>query len=65
MPQVPDMHGFPDEYFRIRAAGTQDYWTVHAVETSLDGNALHLWPSKKDVNAVRQQYYHLSHHSLT
>ena len=64
MPQVPEMHGFPAGYFRIRAAGTQHYWTVHKFETVHDGNALQLWSLKND-SAVRQQYYHLSHHLLT
>ncbi|KAF8968719.1 hypothetical protein BDZ97DRAFT_1797665 [Flammula alnicola] len=35
--------GFPTGYFRIRAAGTQHYWSVHYGETSHDGNAICLW----------------------
>ncbi|PPQ97840.1 hypothetical protein CVT26_012936 [Gymnopilus dilepis] len=35
--------GFPAGYFRIRAAGTNFYWSVHCGDIHEDGNALHLW----------------------
>ena len=35
--------GFPAGYFRIRAAGTNFYWSVHYGDIHEDGNALHLW----------------------
>ncbi|KAF8970579.1 hypothetical protein BDZ97DRAFT_51308 [Flammula alnicola] len=60
--------GFPTGYFRIRAAGTQHYWSVHYGETSHDGNAICLWHLGNDnVTQVRQwfHFYHLCHHSLT
>lgn len=42
-PSSRECTGFPTGYFRIRAAGTQYYWTLHHGESSHDGNALCLW----------------------
>jgi hypothetical protein len=47
--------GFPSGYFRVRAAGTENYLSVLHDETNRDGNALCLWhlDRKKD-SYVRQ-----------
>jgi len=36
----PNMRGFPDGYFRIRAAGTNHYWALHGGDSSKDGNVI-------------------------
>lgn len=35
-----DMRGFPDGYFRIRAAGSKHYWALHGGDSSKDGNVI-------------------------
>ena len=40
-PGVPlDKRGFPDGYFRIRAAGSKHYWALHGGDSSKDGNVI-------------------------
>jgi len=38
-----NMRGFPDGYFRIRAAGTKHYWALHGGDSSKDGNVICLY----------------------
>jgi hypothetical protein len=35
-----NMGGFPDRYFRIRAAGTKHYWALYSGNSSKDGNVV-------------------------
>ena len=37
-----NMGGFPDGYFRIRAAGTKHYWGLPGGDSSKDGNIIWL-----------------------
>jgi len=38
-----DRRGFPDGYFRIRAAGSKHYWALHGGDSSKDGNIICLF----------------------
>ncbi|EDQ99541.1 uncharacterized protein LACBIDRAFT_316324 [Laccaria bicolor S238N-H82] len=38
-----NMGGFPNGYFRIRAAGTKHYWALHGGDSSKDGNVICLY----------------------
>jgi hypothetical protein len=38
-----DRRGFPDGYFRIRAAGSKHYWALHGGDSSKDGNMICLY----------------------
>ena len=37
-----NLSGFPDGYFRIRAAGSKHYWALHGGDSSKDGNVIAL-----------------------
>jgi len=37
-----DMRGFPNGYFRIRAAGSKYYWALQGGDSSKDGNVIYL-----------------------
>ncbi|KAF8903309.1 hypothetical protein CPB84DRAFT_1678168, partial [Gymnopilus junonius] len=47
---------FPAGYFRIRAAGTNLYWSVHHGDIHEDGNALHLYP-RHDTDMPEQTFF--------
>ncbi len=58
--------GFPTGFFRIRAAGTSLYWSLHYRDASDDGNGIDLWSLLQEEHAqVRlicpiSWLYHLS-----